>query len=207
LADNHKEIAMPLQSQDARDAVRAAHHQIGNSLQSVVSLLRLEGRSARPEAAGVLLEASRRVQTVVRLHQRLQDNGGTVRLDDLLGDICRDVAELDALDRDAEIRIDVHPSTMDAQRASALAAVTAELVGNALEHGLARRSGRVSVLLAPAGESLMLTVTDDGEGAADGRLPEGFGLSLVRSLCRQLEGQFAYETSGSGTWVRLVLPV
>ena len=101
---------MPLQSQDARDAVRAAHHQIGNSLQSVVSLLRLEGRSARPEAAGVLLEASRRVQTVVRLHQRLQENGGTVRLDDLLGDVCRDVAELDALDRDAEIHIDVQAS-------------------------------------------------------------------------------------------------
>ena len=197
---------MPLQSQDARDAVRAAHHQIGNSLQSVASLLRLEGRSARPEAAGVLLEASRRVQTVVRLHQRLQESGESVRLDDLLGDVCKDVAELDAADRDAEVRIDIHPCTMDARRASALATITAELVGNALEHGLARRSGRVSVALAPAGESLRLTVTDDGEGAADGRLPEGFGLSLVRSLCRQLEGQFTCRSGRSGTRIRLIFP-
>ena len=83
-------------SPGSRTAIQAAHHQIGNSLQSVASLLRLEARTAPPEAAGLLKEASRRVGVVMRLHQRLQEGeGDSVHLDDLIGDVCRDVAALD----------------------------------------------------------------------------------------------------------------
>lgn len=195
-------------SPEPRDVVRAAYHQIGNSLQSVASLLRLESQQARPEAAGVLLGASRRVQAVVRLHQRLQyAEGGEVWLQDLLGDVCRDVAEVDAVDRDARIQVDIQPCVTDARRASILATVTAELVGNALEHGLARRSGNVSVRLRTSPHALVLTVYDDGEGPADGRMPQGFGLSLVRSLCRPLGGEMTCRTSRTGTRMRLVVPV
>lgn len=195
------------QSLESRDVVRAAHHQIGNSLQSVASLLRLEGQQAQPGAAGVLMGASRRVQAVVRLHQRLQyAEGGEVWLDDLLGDVCRDVAEVDAVDRDAEIQVDIQPCATDARRASILATVTAELVGNALEHGLARRPGIISVRLRAAPHALALTVHDDGQGPADGRLPEGFGLALIRNLCRPLRGEMTYRTGPAGTRVRLVLP-
>lgn len=53
---------------DAADVVRAAHHQIGNSLQSVASLLRLESRTAPPGAATILSEAGRRVRAITHLH-------------------------------------------------------------------------------------------------------------------------------------------
>ncbi|WP_325743711.1 sensor histidine kinase [Brevundimonas sp.] len=195
---------MPHMSHEGRDAMRAAHHQIGNSLQSVASLLRLESRSAPPEAATALNEAGRRIRTVMRLHQRLQEgDGDVVRLDDLLGDVCRDVAELDAVDRDAEIRVDIQPFCTGAKTASALALITAELLGNALEHGLAGRAGRVEVSLRMANGGATLTVRDDGAGAPEGELKAGFGLSLVARLADQLGAQLEQTTGASGTQFEL----
>lgn len=189
---------MPHMTHESRDAVRAVHHQIGNSLQSVASLLILESRSAVPEAAAALGEAARRIRTVMRLHQRLQEtDGDVVRLDDLLTDVCRDVAQLDAVGRIAEVRVDIQPLCARSRTASALATVTAELLGNALEHGLAERAGLVEVSLRAVRGGAFLTVRDDGAGAPDGELKAGFGLSLVSRLAGQLGGRLD-QTSGPG---------
>lgn len=185
---------------DPQEAVRAAHHQIGNSLQSVASLLRLKGRDAAPEAAGILLEASRRVRVIMRLHQRLQEGvASEVRLDDLLGDVCRDVADLGVLNHEVEVRADLAPLTATPKLASALAMITAELVGNALEHGLADRDGAVRVTLKPQRDGGRLRIADTGAGSPSGAFAEGFGLSLVSSLTHQIGGTLRRRTGRAGT--------
>ncbi|HYD27691.1 sensor histidine kinase [Brevundimonas sp.] len=192
---------------DAADVVRAAHHQIGNSLQSVASLLRLESRTAPPDAATVLSEAGRRVRAIMHLHQRLQEGGGDlVRLDDLLGDICRDVAELDAVDRNAEIRVDIEPLYAAPGAASALAMITAEWVGNALEHGLAKRAGVIEVKLELADGGARLTVADTGVGSSGGDWLPGFGTSLVSRLAQQLGGRISRSIDQGGSRFELTFP-
>lgn len=189
------------------DAIRAAHHQIGNSLQSVASLLSLQSRTAPPDAAIILTEAQRRVQTVMRLHQRLQETGGDfVRLDDLIGDICRDVAALDAIDREAEIRLDLHALCADTGTASALGMITAEWLGNALEHGLADRGGVVRVRLEPAGDGARLMVLDTGVGSRRGSWTRGFGLALVSRLALQLGGVITEKVDHNGSRFVLECP-
>lgn len=190
----------PRNNRDSLDAIQAAHHQIGNSLQGVVSLLNLESRAAPPEVAGILSEAGRRVRVVMRLHQRLQEGpGDEVRLDALLGDVCRDVAELDAADRTAELRLDIQPSVARSRIATALAMITAELVGNALEHGLAKRAGVVEVSLRPVADRFLLTVSDDGVGSGDGVWKPGFGLSLVSRLAAQLNTDLGRSIGPDGS--------
>lgn len=179
----------PAPAAEPADVVRAAHHQIGNSLQSIASLLRMESRAAPPAAAAILTEAGRRVRTIMHLHQRLQEGGVAVRLDDLLGAVCRDVAELDAFGRPAEMQVDIHPLWATPKVASALAMITAEWVGNALEHGLGDRPGRVEVTLEPTGSGARLVVADSGHGDADGEWRPGFGMALVASLARQIGGR------------------
>jgi len=189
----------------AADAVRAAHHQIGNSLQSVASLLSMESRTAPPGAASVLSEAGRRVRTVMHLHQRLQEGGGdVVRLDDLLGDVCRDVAELDTVDRNAEIRIDLDPLCADARTASALAMITAEWLSNALEHGLVDQAGLVAVTLERAESGARLVVSDTGIGSTRGEWTPGFGLALVPRLAAQLGASITQSISPAGSRFELV---
>lgn len=191
----------------AGDAVRAAHHQIGNSLQSVASFLTLESRSASPEAATVLSEAGRRVRVIMRLHQRLQVvSGDAVRLDDLLGDVIRDVAALDAVDRDAEIRVDLDPVVAPSRAASALAIITAEWVGNALEHGLADRAGVVIVTLERTAAGLHLSVSDSDSLASHREWKPGFGMSLVARLAGQLGATTQRTCDATGTRVALTWP-
>lgn len=192
-------------SHGAADAVQAAHHQIGNSLQQVASLLRLESRAAPSEAATVLSEAGRRVRAIMHLHQRLQEgDGGSVRLDDLLGDICRDLADLDALDRKVEIVTRIEPLWVDFKTASALAIITAELVGNALEHGLPEQSGVVEVTLGRVDGGARLTVSDTGVGSASGDWPSGFGMSLVSRLAGQLGARAQRSLDANGTRFELI---
>lgn len=198
---------MPDTCSEALDAIRAAHHQIGNSLQSVASLLALESRAAPPEAAGVLSEAGRRVRAVVRLHQRLQEVAGAeIRLDELLGDVCRDVAELDAADRNAELRLDLHPCVASSRTAAALAMITAELVGNALEHGLAHRSGVVQVGLRLDGEGALLTISDNGIGSTEGEWGPGFGLSLATRIANRLGAAMVRQVGPDGARYELACP-
>jgi signal transduction histidine kinase len=89
------------------------------------------------------------------------------------------------------------------------------LVENALQHGIARRAGvgRVSVSAKRQGETLHLSVTDDGPGLAkeERAFPrEGIGLSNTRQRLRELYGDeqsLALETPTEGGWrVELIIP-
>jgi two-component system, LytTR family, sensor kinase len=88
------------------------------------------------------------------------------------------------------------------------------LVENALQHGVARRvgAGRVEVRAERAGESLQLSVSDDGPGLrGGGAFPrEGIGLSNTRRRLRALYGDrqrlAIEEVPGGGLRVALTLP-
>lgn len=89
------------------------------------------------------------------------------------------------------------------------------LVENALQHGVARRAGagRVEVKGARQGDSLVLTIRDDGPaqepGAQDPPAP-GIGLGNTRLRLERLYGSNQRLTmtpiDGGGMMVELVLP-
>lgn len=68
----------PSSFSELTDAVRAAHHPIGNSLQSVASLLSLQGREAEPRTANALFEASRLVRQMHGSHPSATGPFGTL---------------------------------------------------------------------------------------------------------------------------------
>jgi two-component sensor histidine kinase len=88
------------------------------------------------------------------------------------------------------------------------------LVENALEHGIARRAGagRIEVRAAREGESLVLSVTDDGAGLGPtpGFPPEGIGLGNTRLRLEELYGDAHALTleplAAGGLRVRVAIP-
>jgi signal transduction histidine kinase len=138
---------------------------------------------------------------------RDQDTVNAARMLDLLSDVLRQVlradqahetslgAELDFLERylaieqvrfsdRLKVRFDVDEDLRDA---AVPAFVLQPLVENALRHGIARRvdGGTVEVSARREGDALVLSVTDDGPGAADadaaGQPPSGNGLGLANT--------------------------
>jgi two-component system sensor histidine kinase AlgZ len=83
------------------------------------------------------------------------------------------------------------------------------LVENAIKHGIASRiaGGAVTVHVEQAGDSLTLTVTDDGEGFARG-WAEGTGLGNVRQRLHSLYGGRASLAinPGPGASVTMTIP-
>jgi two-component sensor histidine kinase len=90
-----------------------------------------------------------------------------------------------------DVRSKLQAVSLAGQRATALALVFSELLGNALEHG--GRSVRVE--LGQRQGNVVLTIADDGQGIDGG--PEGTGLSIVRALVRdELRGTLELRNDG-----------
>nr|MCW1079503.1 ATP-binding protein [Streptococcus anginosus] len=73
---------------------------------------------------------------------------------------------------------------VEADAAQALATVLAELVTNAVEHGLEDRDGVVTVTAQREGSHLEVHVIDDGAGVAPGTIMTGLGTRIIQTLVR-----------------------
>jgi signal transduction histidine kinase len=98
--------------------------------------------------------------------------------------------------------VDVSGRVLTAEVARAVWFVGAEAVANAVKHASATRIG---IGLAADDDSVVLTVTDDGDGGAD---PEaGSGLRALADRIDALGGRLSVESSvRRGTTVRATLP-
>lgn len=191
------------------DFVQAAHHQIGNSLQSVASLLCLQARAVGGQAGDAIRAASRRVHVITRLHEALQANDGhdRVRLDRLIERIARDVVELDG--SSAELKMELQPMLVDSRAARCIGLIAAELTGNAVEHGLRHGAGMISICLRRRSKELEFVVGDTGHSGGPASVEpveKGFGLWLVDRLTEQLKGTTFLKRTCAGARVQLTAP-
>jgi two-component sensor histidine kinase/PAS domain-containing protein len=193
--------------------IREIHHRVKNNLQTVAALLRMQSRRLPDsEARAALDEAVRRVSTIALVHETLgQGFDETVDFDQIAARGLAAVVEVAT--RDVPVRAERSGSfgRLKAEDATALAMVVTELVHNAIEHGLARTGGVVSVRAERSGdeddELLTVTVTDDGTGLPEGFDPanSGLGTQIVTSLVQDLRGRITWENvEPHGTTVRFV---
>jgi two-component sensor histidine kinase len=177
--------------------IREIHHRVKNNLQTVAALLRLQARRlAVPEARAALEESVRRVSSIAVVHETLSGTlDETVGFDDIADRIVAMVADVTGpTDEPTEgpapvaLRRTGSFGVLPAEVATPLAMVVAELLQNAVEHGLAaaQRSGTVE-LRATRGQPgiLRVQVIDDGQGLPVGfdlETSEHLGLQIVRTL-------------------------
>ncbi len=169
-----------LVSMDA--TIREIHHRVKNSLQTVSSLLRLQGRRMESlEARTAIDESVRRIRSIALVHEILAQEGGD---EVAFGEVVRPIVEMvkDALvapDRPISFKVVGDGPTLPATTASSLAVVLTELLQNAVEHGYPPGSngGEILIELEFSGSDLVVRVHDDGGG-----LPEDFDLATSKGL-------------------------
>ncbi len=194
--------------------IREVHHRVKNNLQTIASLLRIQARrSESDEARRALAEAVERVSSMAVVHEMLA--GSTDEMVDLAVAV-RTVVDMvrQGLAGESErvvVQAEGETGHVQAEVATSLALVAAELVHNAIEHGLAgRESGRVVVTMRRLPSEIHMAVRDDGAG-----LPRGFdletsanlGLAIVRTIVRDdLRGSL--DLGGArGTSVTIRIPI
>ncbi len=124
-----------LLSKDA--TIREIHHRVKNNLQTISSLLRLQGRRLEsPEAKLAIEESVRRISSIALVHETLsREAGEDVPFIDVLRPLIRMVEEaLVSPDRSIAFVISGDPGTLPATIATPMAVVLNELLQNVVDH-------------------------------------------------------------------------
>jgi two-component sensor histidine kinase len=177
------------------------HHRVKNNLQTVASLLRLQARAAGVIDSRKALEDSvNRILAIAAVHEVLtEQRDEDVDLAELLGRLRAMLVQGVGVGR--EVQASLEPVSLAGGRATALALVFSELLGNALEHG----GNHVQVELRRLNGDVVLAVADDGPGIS-AEPAAGTGLSIVRALVRdELRGTLALSNE-SGTRAEVRFP-
>lgn len=175
----------------SKDAtIREIHHRVKNNLQTISSLLRLQGRRLQSEEAkAAVAESVRRIRTIALVHETLsREAGDDVAFIEVVRPLVRLVEEgLQSPDRPMKFTVVGDGGRLNAAVVTPLSVVLTELLQNAIDHGFpdGTGGGNVVVRLSRDDQGLHITVTDDGRGIApdfDLSHATGLGLSIVRTL-------------------------
>jgi two-component sensor histidine kinase len=218
-----------LLSKDA--TIREIHHRVKNNLQTISSLLRLQGRRLNSdEAKAAVAESVRRIRTIALVHETLsREPGDDVAFLEIVRPLLRLAEEgLQSPDRPVRFTVQGDGGRLPSTVATPLSVVLTELLQNAVDHGFPEGSsgGDVVVVLDNTDHVLNIKVVNDGRSLEPGfelNTATGLGLSIVRTLVTtELDGTIAMRVGqpedfaavglgdqprATGTVVDLTVPV
>lgn len=191
--------------------IREIHHRVKNNLQTVASLLRIQARRTySDEARDALTQAMRRVDAIAVVHDTLaQGLTQTVDFDEVFHRVLKLVAEVAAAPNTrARTQSTGRFGVLPSEYATPLALALTEVVTNAVEHGLAGKEGTVTIDAVRTDEKLHVSVRDTGHGLQDGRVGQGLGTQIIRTLIQgELGGSIEWHgNEGNGTEVAIDIP-
>lgn len=189
---------------DAADAetdidLRQLRHHTKNALQRIMGLVaQAPGLMETPEGADIARQLERRIQLSAAISDALFGlTRAPASLTDRLRSLCANLVELLAdptqvVQVGVSVRGECPPQVRDT-----VVRVTNELVGNAVKHGMRRRTrGRITVRVRVDADGMTrLTVTDDGNGF-HGRPRFGEGLKVAQTLAEQHGGMLTLRSDG-----------
>ncbi|MBS1675542.1 MAG: histidine kinase N-terminal domain-containing protein [Actinobacteria bacterium] len=192
--------------------IREIHHRVKNNLQTVASLLRIQARRTHSEEArDALTQAMRRVESIAVVHDTLA--GGLAQkadFDEVFARVLKLVAEVAAAPNTrARTQSTGRFGVLPSEYATPLALALTEVVTNAVEHGLAGQEGVVTIEAQRTEENLRVIVSDTGHGLPEGRIGQGLGTQIIRTLIQgELGGTIVWNGSdGAGTVVTIDIPM
>ena len=188
--------------------LKEVHHRVKNNLQTVSSLLRMQGRAVEdPHTLSQLRSSQNRVVCMAMVHEMLymredlsciEYSTYVQQLADYL------VKSVKGSDTDIRLRIDIPEVELGIDTALPLGLLINEAVTNALKYGFeGRDTGEISISLEKEDEhGYVLRIGDDGVGYPenmDYKTSKSLGLKLIHNLSRQLKGSVIRDLSKRGT--------
>jgi two-component system, sensor histidine kinase PdtaS len=177
--------------------VKEIHHRVKNNLQVLSSLLYLQSRHIKDDAAlDAVREGQNRVEAMGLIHQKLYmgDNLAGVEMRDYLYQLGDTLLSSFGIEDDrVKIVYHLEPMHLDVDTAIPLGLIVNELVTNSLKYAFPdNRAGVIEISLRKntAGK-LYLNVADNGVGKAVAAAHQGgtsFGSNLIEILSKKLQG-------------------
>ncbi|MGQ9455451.1 MAG: GAF domain-containing protein [Armatimonadota bacterium] len=205
--------------QNARLLVQTAvlqemHHRVKNSLQTIVSLLRLQMKLGKVDSLEkALTQSINRIQSIASVHELLsRENLDDVPLRRLAETILTPtVKSLVPEEGSVRLAVEGEDFLLPSGQATYVALILNELVHNAVEHGLRAAIGsELTINISRDEDNYMIEVANDGEPLPadfDIRRHRNLGLQIVESLVRDnLLGSFELFSEDKYTKARVAFP-
>ena len=175
--------------------LREIHHRVKNNLQVISSLLGIQSRSVKDEAAiNALNEGRTRVQSMSLIHQDLykHDNLKGINIKEYFEKLIKGIFETYKISNDeVEVRHEVQEMTLDVDTAIPLGLILNELITNSLKYAFQGGRGEIDISLKSIEDQIILKVSDNGKGMGDADeiiKSESYGYDLIHALIDQLDG-------------------
>lgn len=196
--------------------LKEIHHRVKNNLAVIASMFYLQSRDVGdPATIEILAESQDRVRSMALVHELLYRSQNLAEIDfaeyaiglaeQLIRTYCLPAGRVRLAAR-------THPVRMTIDQAVPCGLILNELVTNALKHAFTNgATGTLELRLARREGCIELVVADDGVGLpadfdAEASGTRSFGMRLMRSLARQIDGHFELARRDRGSLARLTLP-
>lgn len=178
-------------------------HRVKNNLNIVTSLLNLrKNASDSAEVKEALDDCRNRVFSMALVHQKIYTNPNVGELnfsdylEDLVGELVNTFGGRNAVD----CVVDTSDVQLRLSDAIPCGLIVNELVTNSFKYGqTGAKKLVIHIRSQREGGLVSLEVTDNGPGFDFASYPTGksLGMELVRSLCEQLDGRFAFTSDNN----------
>ncbi|WP_345159261.1 ligand-binding sensor domain-containing protein [Pontibacter saemangeumensis] len=198
---SHRTRLLERKNREKEMLLQEIHHRVKNNLQIVISMLNLQARHVQdPQAAEVMQAIRSRVRSMSILHERLYQHAelDCIDLEEYFEEICESLyAAYGVSTRRIALELHMPQIKVNIDSAITLGLIVNELVSNSLKYAFP--DGRTGVLRIELAQhdaaQYTLTVSDNGQGMPirfDPHTSKSFGLKLVTSLSRKLQGDIKF---------------
>ena len=192
--------------------LREVHHRVKNNLQIISSLLSMQvSQTADPAMAAVLRDSEARVRAMALIHELLYQNEQFSSIDfaayvRLLVPLLRESYQMGTR---IECVLQLSPTELTLEQAIPCALILNELMTNSLKYAYPGGNGEILITLATEQGWTTVTVQDYGVGLPigfDTGKATSFGLTIVRALTEQLDGEYQFDPSQPGSTFTIRFP-
>lgn len=181
---------------------REIHHRIKNNLQTVASLLRLQGRICKdPEARVILSESINRILSIAVTHDLLsRKNGNQASILEVLNSLKQGMI-ISAV-TPLEILVSGDDFYLDSDKSTVVALVVNELLQNSVKYAfLGKSAGKIEIKTISNGDIKVIEVSDNGVGYDPDQISrDSLGLMIVKTYVKEkLAGKLIVQSGEEGT--------
>lgn len=213
-ADAEAEVA--LRTRELENAVEAktvlvheVDHRVKNNLLTVASLLKLRLKKANEQKVRhALSSVLERIEAISAVQKKLFTTDDIANFD--VAEFAREIAVdlVDASGRsDIRLELDLSPVVIPAPKASPLALITNEMIGDAMRRGLRDGGGLISITIKRLNGHFVVQVSDDVEPVPVDPEEDEFSRMILDASAKQLGATVERRHDGRRTIVRVEILV
>ena len=190
--------------------LKEVHHRVKNNLAVIASTFYLQSTYVDdPQVVEMLQNCQDRVRSMALVHERLYHSGNFAAVDfaEYTRELCSELLTTYTVGSEqVQLDINIEQVRVGLNQAIPCALILNELVSNSLKHAFPRGApGKLSIAIQSASQGkFQLTVRDNGVGMPPDRSVASvtggtFGMRLVDTLTRQVDGKLEFLPGNPGT--------